>query len=228
MQQSVVLQNQVNQIARDRPHLLIGTRSCLDVGLPLPGEHPAESDRDAAADCSKPEMIESFEVPKNNVAKWTGITAASFSIGQALTGVLWGRASDRWGRKTAILTGVVMAMFSSLMFGFSSSLAMAILARSLAGVTYGNVGTYRTVVAEIVPEKELQPRAFSIMPLVFTMGNIFGPGLGGALVYPAQNFPKTFANSALFERFPYALPNIAASAFFAVALITGTLFLNVR
>ncbi|MCJ1465269.1 hypothetical protein MMC07_003885 [Pseudocyphellaria aurata] len=175
-----------------------------------------------------PEMIESFDVPKNNVAKWAGITAASFSLGQALTGVLWGRASDQWGRKTAILTGVVVAMFSSLMFGFSSTLAMAIAARSLAGVTYGNVGTYRTVVAEIVPEKELQPRAFSIMPLVFTMGNIFGPGLGGSLVYPADKFPKTFGNSAFFVRFPYALPNIVASAFFGIALITGTLFLKVR
>ncbi|MCJ1467772.1 hypothetical protein MMC07_006397 [Pseudocyphellaria aurata] len=173
-----------------------------------------------------PEMIESLNVPKNNVAKWAGIASAAFSLTQAVTGVLWGRASDRWGRKTAILAGVTCAIFSSLLFGFSSSLAMAIIARSLAGITNGNVGTYRTVVAELIPEKELQPRAFSIMPLVFTMGSIFGPVLGGTLANPAVNFPNAFGNSALFKKYPYALPNIAASLLFAIGLVAGTLFLK--
>ncbi|MCJ1269927.1 hypothetical protein MMC22_009820 [Lobaria immixta] len=173
-----------------------------------------------------PEMIESFNVPKNNVAKWAGIASASFSLSQAVTGILWGRASDRWGRKPTILLAVICAMFSSLLFGFSNSLAMAIVARSLAGATNGNVGTYRTVVAEMIPEKELQPRAFSIMPLVFTMGSIFGPALGGALANPAANYPSIFGNSAFFKRYPYALPNIALSVIFMIGLTTGTLFLK--
>lgn len=36
----------------------------------------------------------------------------------------------------------------------------------------------RTAVAEMVPWKELQPRAFSLMPLVFNIGAVFGPVLG--------------------------------------------------
>ena len=104
---------------------------------------------------------------------------------------------------------------------------MAIVARSFAGATSGNVGTFRTVVAEMIPEKELQPRAFSIMPLVFTIGSIFGPALGGALANPARNYPNTFGNSALLKKYPYALPNIAASVLFMIGLITGALFLKV-
>lgn len=50
-----------------------------------------------------PEMIESFNVPKDAVSKWAGIASAVFSLSQAVTGVLWGRASDRYGRKPVIL-----------------------------------------------------------------------------------------------------------------------------
>ena len=39
----------------------------------------------------KPEMIESFNVPKNKVARWAGITSAVFSLSQAMTGVFWGQ-----------------------------------------------------------------------------------------------------------------------------------------
>lgn len=179
-------------------------------------------------DSPKPEMIESFNVPRNNVSKWAGIASASFSLSQAVTGILWGRASDRWGRKTTILTALFCAMLSSLLFGFSSSLAMAIFARSVAGATNGNVGTLRTVVAEMVPEKELRPLAFSLMPLVWTIGSIVGPGIGGALANPAATYPNTFGDSAFFKRYPYALPNIVTSVFFTTALIAGPLFLKVR
>ena len=117
-------------------------------------------------------MIESFDVPKNKVAKWAGITSAVFSLSQCTTGVAWGRASDRFGRKPIILLGMTCTMLSSLFFGFSRSLPAAIVARSLAGASNGNVGIMRTTVAEMVPWKELQPRAFSVMPLIWTIGSL--------------------------------------------------------
>lgn len=123
-----------------------------------------------------PEMIESFNVPKDEVGRWAGITSAVFSLSQAATGIFWGRASDRYGRKPVILTAMVCVMSTGLLFGFSQNLAMVIVARSLAGASNGNVGILRTTVAEIVPWKELQPRAFSVMPLMWTIGSIFGPG----------------------------------------------------
>ncbi|KAL8833194.1 MAG: hypothetical protein Q9170_004416 [Blastenia crenularia] len=106
-------------------------------------------------------MIESFNVPKTEVGRWAGITSAVFSLSQAVTGVFWGRASDRFGRKPVILAGMICVMSSGLLFGFSQNLAMAIIARSFAGASNGNVGILRTAVAEMVPQKELQPRAFS-------------------------------------------------------------------
>lgn len=173
-----------------------------------------------------PEMIESFDVPKNAVSKWAGITSAVFSLSQAVTGVWWGQASDRYGRKPVILCAMFCAMSTSLLFGFSRSLVWAIVARSLAGASNGNVGILRTTVAEMVPYKELQPKAFSVMPLVWTIGSIFGPGFGGALANPAAKYPGVVGNSGFFKKYPFALPNIAASVFFLFGMTTGFLFLK--
>ena len=122
-----------------------------------------------------PQMIESFNVPKDEVGRWAGITSAAFSLSQAATGIFWGQASDQFGRKPVILTAMICVMSSGLLFGFSKNIVMAIVARSLAGASNGNVGILRTTVAELVPQKELQPRAFSVMPLMWSIGSVFGP-----------------------------------------------------
>ncbi|MCJ1353648.1 MAG: hypothetical protein MMC33_003635 [Icmadophila ericetorum] len=173
-----------------------------------------------------PEMIESFNVPRNEVAKWAGLLSATFSLSQCLTGIAWGRASDEFGRKPVIILGLLCTMTASVFFGFSRNLAWAMVARSFAGMSNGNVGIIRTTVAEMVPFKELQPRAFSIMPLVWTIGSIFGPAFGGALADPAKKYPAVFGNSKLLQRFPFALPNLISCIFFLVGIITGILFLR--
>ncbi len=83
------------------------------------------------------------------------------------------------------------------------------------------------MVAEMVPERELQPRAFSVMPLVWSIGSIFGPAFGGALSNPAHNMPGLFGNSIFLQKFPFVLPNLIAAAFFMVGLIIGLLYLKV-
>ncbi|RMZ07868.1 hypothetical protein D0860_04918 [Hortaea werneckii] len=174
-----------------------------------------------------PEMIRSFSIPESEVGKWAGLAAAMFSLCQACMGIPWGRFSDLNGRKTAILLGLTSTMFTSLLWGFSTSLPMAIVARSLAGAGNGNVGIIRTVVAEMVPFKELQPRAFSIMPLVWNVGSIFGPTIGGALANPLGVKPgEVIENPSLFQRFPYALPNLVSACFFAIGITNGLLFLE--
>ena len=100
---------------------------------------------------------------------------AVFSLCQCGTAILWGWASDRLGRKPTILLGITNTMITSIVWGFSTSVPMAITVRALAGAGNGNVGIIRTMVAEMVPGKELQPRAFSIMPLVWGVGSVFGP-----------------------------------------------------
>jgi MFS family permease len=172
-------------------------------------------------------MVESFGIPLNEVGKWAGLCSATFSLSQAVMGVPWGRFSDRYGRKPAILFGLTSTMITLLIWGFSTNLAMAIVARALAGAANGNVGILRTTVAEMVPYKELQPFAFSLMPLVWNVGSVFGPMLGGALANPLNVKPtERRMEGSLLQRYPYALPNIVAACLFAIGIFSGIFFLE--
>lgn len=172
-------------------------------------------------------MIEYVGVRENEVAKWVGVTSAVAAGCQALMAVPWGTASDHVGRKPVILLCLTFTMILSIIFGLSQSLTMLLFSRGLLGFLNGNVGIIRTMVAEMVPERELQPRAFSIMPLVWTMGSIFGPAFGGALARPAERHPDLFGDSTFLKKYPFALPNLAAACFFVVGITTGFFFLRV-
>lgn len=122
---------------------------------------------------------------------------------------------------------LVSTMICFLIWGMSTSLAMAITIRFIQGAGNGNVGIIRTMVAEMVTEKEHQARAFSIMPLVWSLGSIFGPSFGGFFARPAEQYPGLFGDSVFFKKYPFALPNFVACFFFMISLITGVLFLKV-
>lgn len=82
--------------------------------------------------------------------------------------------------------------------------------------------------AELVPQRALQPRAYSIMPLVWCVGSAIGPVLGGALASPVGKFPSVFGGNEFFTRFPFALPNIVAAGTFFFGIVIGILFLKVN
>ena len=171
-------------------------------------------------------MIESFGVAETDIAFWAGIISAVTSFAQCLTAVPWGRFSDRYGRKPAVLLGLACTMWTSLLWGFSTNLPTAIVARAFQGGMNGNVGIMRTMVAEMCPWKDLQPRAFSILPLVWNLGSVLGPAMGGALSNPYNKKPGDNSSGSLLWTFPYALPNLVVIAFFFVGITTGVLYLD--
>ncbi|KAM3565174.1 hypothetical protein ARSEF4850_001547, partial [Beauveria asiatica] len=175
-----------------------------------------------------PDMIRDFGVAENDIATWAGLTAAAFSLAQSVTAVPWGRAADRYGRKPVLISGLLSTMTCFIVWGLSTSLPMAITVRAIQGGGNGNVGIIRTMVAEMVPERELQPRAFSIMPLVWSLGSVVGPAFGGFFAKPAEQFPALFGGIPFFTAFPYALPNLLATVFFLISVCSATFFLKVR
>ncbi|KOS19805.1 putative membrane protein [Escovopsis weberi] len=173
-----------------------------------------------------PNMIRDLGVSQDHVAKWAGITTATFSVSQSLFAVPWGRASDRFGRKPVLVLGLLSTMLCFIVWGMSTSLPMAITVRAILGAGNGNVGIIRTMVAEMVPQKELQPFAFSLMPLVWSIGSVAGPAFGGFFAQPAKQFPGFFGDSPFFNKFPYALPNFIATVFFLISATSATFFLE--
>lgn len=152
---------------------------------------------------------------------------SSFSLGGAASGVLWGRFSDIRGRKASLLLGLLGTAVSTLSFGLSKNIYMAILSRGLAGLLNGNNAVMKTTIAEIIGDrKEYQSRAFAIIPMTFNIGNILGPMIGGLLADPVANYPSRFGNSKLFTTFPYLLPNLVVLSILALAFVLTVLFIE--
>lgn len=88
-------------------------------------------------------MISSFKITsdESRIAIYAGMVTSAFTLAEFSTGVLWGRLSDKLGRKPVLLTGLAGTGLSMLLFGFARSLPVAMLARALGGLLNGFVTT---------------------------------------------------------------------------------------
>jgi len=86
-------------------------------------------------------MIEDFHITEdpNSISVYAGMVTSAFTLAEFSTGVLWGRLSDRVGRKPILLMGLGGTGLSVLIFGFAQSLPVALFARTLGGLLNGYV-----------------------------------------------------------------------------------------
>ncbi len=173
-------------------------------------------------------MIESFNVATDpdQISIYAGMLITSFAFAEFSTGIVWGRISDKVGRKPVLIFGLLGTALSMIIFGFATNLQTAIIARALGGLLNGNVGVLQTTVAELVTVKEHQPRAYSIMPFVWCLGSIIGPVMGGALAQPCTAYPWLFDQDSIFGMYPFLLPNLVCVVILIVGIAIGILFLE--
>ncbi|KAI1175353.1 MFS general substrate transporter [Nemania sp. FL0916] len=173
-------------------------------------------------------MIEDFHVTEdpNRISFYAGMVTSAFTFAEFSTGLLWGRLSDKIGRKPVLLTGLVGTALSVLVFGFAPNLTIALLARAIGGLLNGNMGVLQTTISELVTAKQHQPRAYTIMPVVWCLGSIIGPMIGGALARPCISYPSLFSPGTIWDRYPYLLPNLFSAFIVLIGFINGFLFLE--
>ncbi|KAK1836934.1 major facilitator superfamily domain-containing protein [Podospora conica] len=172
-------------------------------------------------------LIKRFEVgDKDDASFYAGLLISSFSLAEALMGMYWGGLSDRIGRKPVLLLGCVGTMFSMVMVGFASNIWMALLGRVIGGLLNGNIAVIQTMVGELVTKPEHEPKAYSIMPFVWSIGTIIGPAIGGTFADPHENFPHAFPKGSMFERFPYLLPNLICAGMLLLSILLGWFLLE--
>jgi MFS family permease len=173
-------------------------------------------------------MIETFNIARDSdqISIYAGMLITSFAFAEFSTGVIWGRISDKVGRKPVLVFGLIGTALSMIIFGFATNLQTAIIARALGGLLNGNVGVLQTTVAELVTVKEHQPRAYSIMPFVWCLGSIIGPVMGGALAQPCNAYPWLFEKDSIFGTYPFLLPNLVCVVILIFGIAIGILFLE--
>ncbi|KAK0551528.1 hypothetical protein OC846_003243 [Tilletia horrida] len=164
------------------------------------------------------------DVPKEKLGYYAGIVESCFAFVQFLTIFQWGRLSDKVGRKPILITGLTGTAISISAFGLSRSLGGMVLARCIAGALNGNIGVLKSTLAELTDESN-QARAFSLIPLCYAVGSIFGPVMGAWLSDPAETLPSFF-DTPFWRENPYFLPCAAAGSLNLLAAIFGFFFLQ--
>ncbi|WCJ60773.1 MFS transporter [Fontisphaera persica] len=112
-----------------------------------------------------------------------GVIMASYSLMQFLFVPVWGRLSDRIGRRPVLLGSTACAALSYAAFGVASTLqgpaAIALLlgSRVIAGICGANIAVAQAYIADITPPNE-RSRRMGLIGMAFGLGFIFGPALG--------------------------------------------------
>lgn len=107
-----------------------------------------------------------------------GLLMAIFSFMQFLFSPLWGRLSDRFGRRPIILMSLAGATFAYVMFAYSQTLASLFIARGLAGFFAANISAAQAYIADITP-KDKRSVGMGLIGAAFGMGFIMGPAIAG-------------------------------------------------
>jgi MFS family permease len=84
-------------------------------------------------------MVESFGIAKSKaeISVYVGMITSSFAFAECISGIFWGRLSDKIGRKKVLLGGLFGTGLSMLLLGFARTLPMALIARALGGLLNG-------------------------------------------------------------------------------------------
>ena len=165
-------------------------------------------------------MVAAFpEVDPDRVGVYFGLVASSFALAQFATNFFWGWLSDKIGRKPVILFGTTLTAACFIAFGCSRRLWQAMLAQALMGLFNGNQGVVSTCLGEIT-DRSNQSKAFTYLPVVYGIGGITGPILGGLLI------SKDVTPEHVQNGYPFLAPNLVAAALLVVELIVTMFFLK--
>lgn len=121
------------------------------------------------------------------------LIGASYSLMQFVFMPMWGRVSDRVGRRPVILFSVLISAIGFALFGLADSLWMLFVARMLAGFGNANIGAAQAVIADVTTG-ENRAKGMGLIGAAFGLGFILGPAVGGPLGQISMALPAFVAS----------------------------------
>lgn len=156
---------------------------------------------------------------------YSGLIESLFSLTQMCVMIVWGKLSDRYGRKPVLVISLWGCAVAVALFGFAKTIWQMLLFRSFAGVFAGTVVTIRTMISEHSTAKT-QAKAFSWFAFAGNMGILFGPLIGGALADPIHQYPKIFKPGGFLETYPYSIATLTTGSISAISAVLTMLFVD--
>jgi len=136
-----------------------------------------------------------------------GILMASNAVGQFIFNPIWGRLSDKWGRRPIMIITVIGSCIAYLLFGLAQSIALLFISRILAGISGASIGVAQSYISDTT-DRENRSKVMGQLGAAFALGFVFGPALSGFLA-----------------KFSYSMPGYVAAGLSLINLIMVLLFL---
>lgn len=128
-------------------------------------------------------ILKSSSVDEDNkyfIVLFGGLVGSIYAILQFVFAPLWGKLSDKYGRKRILEFTSFGSFLGYTLWLFSSSFSLFVLSRVITGTMGGNISVASAAMADLTPEKE-RARGMGIIGAGIGLGFIFGPPIGGLL-----------------------------------------------
>jgi MFS family permease len=142
-----------------------------------------------------------------SIVLFGGALGALYSFLQFVAAPIWGGISDRIGRRPVLLISVAGLAFSYLLWIFSGSFTLLIIARLIGGIMGGNISTATAVIADVT-DTQNRSRGMAFVGIAFAMGFILGPAMGGLL--SMVDLSEMYPSLKAWGINPFSLPAIVA------------------
>jgi multidrug resistance protein len=134
-----------------------------------------------------------------------GIITASYAVAQLLFAPVWGRLSDRHGRRPVILISLAGSAVAALFIGLAGTLVMLLIARVLQGIAGASYAAAQAYVADVTEPKD-RAKGMGMIGAAFGLGFVLGPAIGALF-------------SAIDQRLPFFVASGLAAVNFAIAYV---------
>lgn len=152
-----------------------------------------------------PELVTELGVSTVHV----GWLLATYSIAGFIVAPLFGRLSDKYGRRPILLGGLIVFALSFLFFGlYIDNLVIMYIARVFGGIASGALYTATTSMVADISSREERTRYMGLIGMSIGLGFIFGPGVGGILGDINLSFAFYMTAAVLAGAFVFALIKI--------------------
>src|SRR5207248_4305588 len=112
------------------------------------------------------------------IGQITALLVSAYTVAQLVSAPLWGRFSDRFGRRPALMIALTASMIAYVVFGYAASLWMLFVSRLVQGAGGGTVGVIQAYVADATKPKD-RAKSLGWLSAATNAGVALGPVLGG-------------------------------------------------
>lgn len=136
-----------------------------------------------------------------------GIAIAIYSLTQFFFNPVFGKLSDRYGRKKVIVICLLLNALGYVLFAYTHSYFMLLFSRVVAGLGGSSIGVAQAYIADVTTP-ENRSKGMGLIGAAFGLGFVFGPLMGGLL-----------------SNYGYYVTGIASALFSLLAFILTVIFL---